>query len=913
MLRAISNGVASEANAVASVQSIAALRAYDYTTLNDGDVVWVSSYYSVANNKPDGGEGAFVWKASSSSIDNQGTIIKPTANSGNGRYLRLRTGVMEGYFNVLWYGAIGSGNTADAGTNATAIDYAITDAGTTKRSTQAINTVYFPPGLYFTNKTHEFDRTLVAITGAGAGLSRVVHTTTATKGPVFYLSGGQRFTAAPYGGISKIQVGGNTNTSPAVIYMNDVIDNLFKLDDLWVSGGAAKCDGLGLYEFLNAHSNVLRLDSISGYGLRFRIGYAGTGAFNIAISTTDGTISTPTNSPLGAAAALFSTGTLPTDPLTALPLKGANAASGAGIYFLGKVVSSITSSGRYTLHRTRADAIAGINPIIPSDVGSGTHGMSVFSQSFNVSAVDTTADTLTYDHFAGCMVSKFSPETVTTNIGTTYAGTGGLTWTGGTRVIVLYGDGTPPAGLSYGVPYYPIWVSGAVIKVASTAANATAGTGIDITATYTGNMYICHFESTSTGGIGSFVINQMTYDNNAAATIETVNGVDTGGLGVLFYSNYGLAKGSITVDGHRVEINKAPAVDRDFAKVRSSFRIQGQYGQNNNDAAPNVSLSLKNIQIDTSVSVSTNLIQTFGIVSSNDDYDCAPSFDNVLANIYGFAYTNDSGTAFNSQPLNKAKALINYSKPYVKNGTTEFRLEQAQVSTLFGVSMQRYANSQYANSYFKTGDIVMSADAPTLFYKAMGANKGWGRSDGTVSIGATVTGTAGSSIFTLSGTPSVNQFTNGVAVKIAGAGVASADLIGIVGALETLAATKTFMLSDPATGLPLACSTSVAAAACTFMAQPLATVPVWYEISGTFNPGALAAGASTTATFNAPTGVTLTASNQVIMGMPSNVQAGLIYKAFVTSGGASVTLQAYNPTANPITQSSATWRFIVRA
>lgn len=49
-------------------------------------------------------------------------------------------------------------------------------------------------------------------------------------------------------------------------------------------------------------------------------------------------------------------------------------------------------------------------------------------------------------------------------------------------------DGTPPAPLAHGVTYYAIRINSTTIKLATTYANAVAGTEIDLTSTGTGNM-----------------------------------------------------------------------------------------------------------------------------------------------------------------------------------------------------------------------------------------------------------------------------------------------------------------------------------------------------------------------------------------------------------------------------------------
>ncbi|MFA6125431.1 glycosyl hydrolase family 28-related protein [Sphingomonas sp.] len=88
-----------------TLASIAALRLL--TGAAAGQTADVTSYYAV--DTPDGGGGAFKWSAESTATDDAGTIIKPTAVSGAGRWLRIWSGAV----NVRWFGAKGDGTTDD--------------------------------------------------------------------------------------------------------------------------------------------------------------------------------------------------------------------------------------------------------------------------------------------------------------------------------------------------------------------------------------------------------------------------------------------------------------------------------------------------------------------------------------------------------------------------------------------------------------------------------------------------------------------------------------------------------------------------------------------------------------------------------------------------------------------------------
>ena len=87
----------------------------------------------------------------------------------------------------------------------------------------------------------------------------------------------------------------------------------------------------------------------------------------------------------------------------------------------------------------------------------------------------------------------------------------------------------------------------------------------------------------------------------------------------------------------------------------------------------------------------------------------------------------------------------------------------------------------------------------------------------------------------------------------------------------------------------------------------------YYAMSAALDFPSIAAGTSADLTIAAPGGVTLTAGRCVILGLPSNVPAGVVYNAFVTSGGASVTVRASNITAGSIDPASGTFNVRVMA
>lgn len=73
--------------AVQQVATIALLRAMPYAAAAVPSTVFLSGYYAAG----DSGGGTFQWSASSTASDDGGMVIKPTGNTGAGRWLRVVT------------------------------------------------------------------------------------------------------------------------------------------------------------------------------------------------------------------------------------------------------------------------------------------------------------------------------------------------------------------------------------------------------------------------------------------------------------------------------------------------------------------------------------------------------------------------------------------------------------------------------------------------------------------------------------------------------------------------------------------------------------------------------------------------------------------------------------------------------
>ena len=114
----------------------------NYTTLralaaaSDGDIVNVLGYAA----QGDGGGGEFVYSASSSDADNNGTVIKPNAVSGPGRWKRRQD---NAFTNIKWFGAVGNGVADDTAEQNAARSIVISKGGG--------GMVEYPPGSYLVN------------------------------------------------------------------------------------------------------------------------------------------------------------------------------------------------------------------------------------------------------------------------------------------------------------------------------------------------------------------------------------------------------------------------------------------------------------------------------------------------------------------------------------------------------------------------------------------------------------------------------------------------------------------------------------------------------------------------------------------------------------------------------------------
>lgn len=899
--------------------NMTALRAIPKAGLTNGDQA-VMQYHTSAVY---GGGGTFIWNSASSATDNNGTVIA-SDDGGTGRWLRAMEN-SEGFY-VDWYGAKSSNSSADGTINKTAIQAAIANAlaYSAAQGSGYYAKVIFNQGNYYTDAI-SCSYADCSFEGQGSGVTQLIQTNTEDK-PTIYLYGGVGLTAFPYGGVHDMTVSAGTKTFPAVVYVDTAIDNQVNFNNLHTSGSGASntCDGLSVHNFLNMTMDRSRGDRIGGYQIRIRQDLASSSYANTsgsawhayrwtAYDTTTGVISftSANNAEMynGTACLLFTTGVLPTMTSTGLALVLGTAGT---VYYMGNC-----SEGKCTLHDTEAQARAGTNPILLTvATGSGTHQLCTFQSSFQVTGV--VGQTITFTNDKNVLIPTAVAESgITTTYGTgntTQIVSGGAGAAGGIHAVIpaVNAGGTLDTALTVGTAYYPIYVDAKNIKLASSIANAVAGTAITLNGDGTGTMVLLYDAQVGTLGIGGVTFTNLTYDNNGAGTTQTTNTIARGGLGLL-YANYhrSLNKGTITIEGHRIEVNKMPAKDPLSNAESALVRVEVGKGDAVNGVLP-ILVALKRMTFDLSVSVRGEHLR---VVGNSGTTDLAPSFEECKAYGFGSLYNNDRGTAF-SKTMPMANALrisagsVRGNRAINNLGANQLRLNGSYYSSDNGVQTSPYNDAQFANSMFKRGDIVQSRDLGVVYYQAVQSTYGFSRGNGTVDAlgGVTVSATAGTNKFILSARTTSTNFGNGSSVTIPGAGIAAANITGTVANFQQVGTGQwDFELCDDTTGEKIPCSTTIASVTVTYNVVKLAKVRSFITVSADPTFTSIAANTTQDKTIAAPTGITFTAGKPVILGIPSGVQAGLVFSAFVTSGGNSVTVRCANVTVGAITPNAGTY------
>lgn len=215
--------------------TVTSLRAFPTALVSDGSVAFAAGYAAAG----DGGAGHFTWSAASTTADDGGIVIRPTAvaSGSPGRWLR----VVAGPVSVKAWGAKGDGSTDDTTALLAAAAYS---------ATQPIS---LPCGIYPITATFA-----VPLNGVVSGASNyawyygLAHTPT-TKAPCALLKSAASAawsTAAgvvTLGGYTHVRDlgvdAGSTNTLP-VIYTKQPFDELFHI---FTNGGT-----YGLYVDYNA-------------------------------------------------------------------------------------------------------------------------------------------------------------------------------------------------------------------------------------------------------------------------------------------------------------------------------------------------------------------------------------------------------------------------------------------------------------------------------------------------------------------------------------------------------------------------------------------------------------------------------------------------------------------------------------
>lgn len=218
-----------------------------------------------------------------------------------------------------------------------------------------------------------------------------------------------------------------------------------------------------------------------------------------------------------------------------LPYAGASAPTG----FLlcdGSAVSRTTYSALFAIISTTFGVGDGSTTFNLPDmrsrmpIGAGTAG--TFATSFLAGAVDTGTDQIT-------VTSNDSLKTGT--------------------AVVLTTTGSLPGGLSLATTYYVIYVSSTVIKLATSLANAIAGTAINITSQGSGtHTATVTYTARSLGAVGG--------EESHAITVAEMGAHDHGGV----TSTDGAHTHSISDPGHTHTIDVVPS-DQDGSGSNGSI------------------------------------------------------------------------------------------------------------------------------------------------------------------------------------------------------------------------------------------------------------------------------------------------------------------------------------------------------
>ena len=911
----ISEGASSPPTAVAT---LAALRAMSVTSLPNLAVVQCSGYYT----QNDGGGGTFIYSSASVLADDGGSVIAPS--TGSGRWLRIFERTDQ--FNVRHWGAKGDYNGAAGTDDSVAVAACVTYAKNNKQAGTNINWVFFPEGWYYT-RIPPVNYVEVAFEGAGIGLTRIRHVNGYTE-PLIYITGpstiatGARVIATPYGGTRNLSLQAGTLTYPAIHYSEVSIDQGYDMDGTAYAGPASTLgvSGMSCFDFLNAGMRRLRFDAIGKWGIDFRCsgvlpsvvdrtsGHYRVNALNIGTGAfTTGASPEPI---FGTPAMLFGFGaTAPTAVDTGQPLLFAHQ---GGVYFVGVGSTSMA----IVLYRTRAAALAGTNAITYSATYTGSLAFCLWVANAAATTVTPAAGTIAYnDGGKGfCIATTTYDSTLASAvIGTGYDNT--ISTANGIHCVMLWSDGALPAPLTAGTVYWPTYVDAKTIKLSTSAANAWAGTFIDITDTGSGNIYLMYHHGAAAFGMGHFTLDDYTYDNSNATTMETRGGNAAGGYGVLCIDTSGVAanKGNIEVSNTRVEINKTPSRDLARGMVSTSTFYARVNTNMSGTEGSNISFTLNGTAVDYSTSVAANTRDSL-VISCQGNNELAVSISNLSTFGVGVAYNNQNGTAPSS--IHLRGGLVRGYVPFAstrRNGTDAN--DGTARHMIDGVVVNRQG-SPLTSAYNKRGDTLYVAPGlnPVL-YRAVQAQPGLckGTAGIATSIGVTGNMSVGSNVVTFTGSLN-SQVGVGTAVSVVGAGAAAASLVGIVGSIDSYPASgsRTFTLVDSSGGA-VNCVTEATAAVINYADAQFSQVDGYYAVSGTLDFPSIAAQASSDQTIAAPSGVSFSAGRVVQLGLPNNVPAGIIYSAFVSLSGNSITVRATNVTGASIDPPSGTFNARVMA
>jgi hypothetical protein len=489
-----------------------------------------------------------------------------------------------------------------------------------------------------------------------------------------------------------------------------------------------------------------------------------------------------------------------------------------------------------------------------------------------------------------------SGNAFSTNISTD---NGNSTLNGGTRVVFFAAAGTGavlPPNISPGVAYYSCYLDGQTFAVYSTitaASNAaitlTDGGALPTTGLIdptggSGEIVVLYSAVTSIENCSHFTLTDFTMDNAFAQVTQTIGTTGCGGYGLLYADYLGFlnTKGSISITGGtRIELNTPPACDpRTNAQVPNIIRIIGSNITTGLWPAPCIGIHLADLAFTLNNGTQRNICAlgtTFGELAYNLENitgDVIASF--VENDCYNMVGSIQAGAGRVTQASSPGLFGINALTRQINEGVMKWG------------GLQLATANDTVNSILAPGDYMLNPGivGPAL-YKSVNPVPGYtyGSSTGT-NTGMSATTTVGSALVTLGAAVTAANWGPHTAVSIAGALDGINPLVGVVGPINNLVNPATFILINPATGMPLPAGAAVSAAVMSYVPPVIAQVDAVqvYTLSATFTAAPTSAITEVDVTVaGAAFPTSSTAPTPVWFGWPTSLATGIAASGFIKS------------------------------